>query len=68
MLSGLTKDVGQSKLMEFFRNLDGRLNTGVPEEIQVIEGVGVAYVTFPSVHAAHKFYEVINFSKDHSYL
>lgn len=59
MLMGLTKDVGQSKLAEFFKSLDARLAIGVPDEIQVIEGIGVAYVTFPSVLAAKKFFEVI---------
>lgn len=68
MLTGLTKDVGQSKLTEFFKNLDQRLGTGVPEEIQVIEGVNIGYVTFPTSAAARKFYEVFHYLKDNSYL
>lgn len=72
MLTGLTKDVGQSKLMEFFKNLDQRSGTGIPEEIQVIEGINkgtnIGYVTFPTSTAARKFYEVFHYLKDNSYL
>ncbi len=58
MLTGLTKDVGYPQVQSFFANLANKLGGGAPEEIKVIDGIGVAYVTFPSSFAAQKFFDV----------
>jgi len=59
MLTGLTKDIDQTRLQTFFGNLANRLGGGAPVDIHLIDTIGVAYITFPSNFAAQKFYDVI---------
>ena len=68
MLTRITKDVDQPKLKDFFNNLADRLGGGAPDEIKLIEGVGLAYVTFPSVLSAQKFFEVFQNINDYTIL
>ena len=60
MLTELTKDVSREQLENFFSNLAQRLGGGAPDEIKVIDAIGVAYVTFPSTFAAQKFFDVLS--------
>lgn len=59
MLTGVTKDVDQRQLHRYFSEL---LTEGEENELEVIkllEGGGIAYVTFPSVDMAKKILEVL---------
>ncbi len=65
MLTGLPRNVGRRELETCFSGLARRLGGGAPDEIKVIDALGVAYVTFPSMFAAQKFYDATVCSLTH---
>ena len=45
--------------MNYIVDLSHKLGGGAPDEVQVIDALHTAYVTFPSMFAAQKFYDVL---------